>query len=996
MHPLRFVRWMCLLAGALTLGCQPTIANTPPPPHVVIAQYDPTQSQLPLPNDLLLNEPVSALGLSPAQGELVGTFQQKGGFPNDQEVPITIGFTILPTSASGTASAPALDLTTFTPQTFLVTVATPQQSGPAPIEPLAAADYVISGSVGTLTIHHQGRTPWPPGEYGVFIRGGPNGVKTTSGEQVNPSQIFYLIAQGQDLTAPQNIGLLAAQTGSIEAATPLAEQLNGIISIFQRTGAFATCDTVFPHQELAVATTFAIAPLATQVQLDPSRGLVPLPIDLLRNPGPTGTLTALAACTLAAGTLLDGGQCSSSAAAGFAALDGFSTTGAMLAPTSDLIQAASVTGSTVQLWDLTNPASPALVPPSTYIDAPCEFASTCDPAGRATSLTPVVALQPAGATAGDATSVFRTRPLKDATEYAVLISDGVLDKSGNGLKPGTVASILQFTNPLVDSGGNSQLQGVDNPTAGALEIMRQQLAPVLSAAAQAGIGPGHVAMAYTFRTQTILSTATELAALPYQAAPATFNGGVADGGVIVETATAAFAKYGVDPGLAPSADIGQVLEAQLTTLNLLNPATGAFFSNPTQAQPEVINAIITVPKVPAKNSQGLTPVVVFRHGLGGARVEMLPLANSFAKAGIILAAIDAAKHGERSLCPAGQVTTSLGGLTLPICADGAACVSPLPAGAQGDANPPGTCAAGYVERPVATSCLTNPACNWGGKAGIPLVSGDFLISPNFFRSRDTFRQDMIDESQFIHVLAPVPPSPIGPLGNPVFDYLLSLGIVIDPAHIGFIGQSLGSIQGAADVASNPRIDTAVFNVGGGTTVDVFTNSPSFTSLVDQLLAQLGIAPGSSSYLQFLVVAKTVLDPADPVNFAGHIQSNTLPNLLASPPAPQSPKTVLAQAAFCDQTVPNPFNYIFDSNLGTGPLPGAPGFGGPGTFQVYLTGTSAADAAALAQPCSQEQSHWVNHAFLIDFADPLITLQVQSDASKFLLNGTQPNSLIILP
>jgi hypothetical protein len=62
----------------------------------------------------------------------------------------------------------------------------------------------------------------------------------------------------------------------------------------------------------------------------------------------------------------------------------------------------------------------------------------------------------------------------------------------------------------------------------------------------------------------------------------------------------------------------------------------------------------------------------------------------------------------------------------------------------------------------------------------------------------------------------------------------------------------------------------------------------------------------------------------------------------------------------------------------------------------LKGTSAADAAALAQPCAAEQSHWVNHGFLIDFSDPLITLQVQSDASHFLLDGTQPNSLIILP
>ena len=70
-------------------------------------------------------------------------------------------------------------------------------------------------------------------------------------------------------------------------------------------------------------------------------------------------------------------------------------------------------------------------------------------------------------------------------------------------------------------------------------------------------------------------------------------------------------------------------------------------------------------------------------------------------------------------------------------------------------------------------------------------------------------------------------------------------------------------------------------------------------------------------MQFLVVAKTIIDPADPVNFAGHLQANTLPNLLANPngTVPQASKKILTQAAFCDQTVPNPWNYILDFTAG---------------------------------------------------------------------------------
>src|SRR5581483_10439542 len=106
--------------------------------------------------------------------------------------------------------------------------------------------------------------------------------------------------------------------------------------------------------------------------------------------------------------------------------------------------------------------------------------------------------------------------------------------------PGTVARILQFTHPVVDAAGKSQLQGVDDATAGALEVMRQKLAPTLAAS---GFGSGHVAMAYTFHTQTILSTAAQLGALPYTKPAATG----APAAVTALTPAAAFSKYGVDP-----------------------------------------------------------------------------------------------------------------------------------------------------------------------------------------------------------------------------------------------------------------------------------------------------------------------------------------------------------------------------------------------------------------------------------------------------------------
>ena len=69
--------------------------------------------------------------------------------------------------------------------------------------------------------------------------------------------------------------------------------------------------------------------------------------------------------------------------------------------------------------------------------------------------------------------------------------------------------------------------------------------------------------------------------------------------------------------------------------------------------------------------------------------------------------------------------------------------------------------------------------------------------------------------------------PVSRIFDTVFGYSTSAApnwhaFIVDPAKVYFSGQSLGSIQGAADVATNPRISKAGFNVGGGTIVDVFT------------------------------------------------------------------------------------------------------------------------------------------------------------------------------
>jgi hypothetical protein len=1011
------LRSLCATSLALTFcACSQPDLPQDPPTSVVTAVFDPTTSQIPLPNDLVFFVPLNSVcpgdaamsaSTAPAcaQAELVASFGT--AFPSDQELPITIDFTETAfTDGKGAQIAPDLDLTTFTPTTFYVFNVGTQSA--VPTDPLTSADYVKGDDHGTLTIHNAGRLPWAPGSYALVIRGGADGVKTKDGIPVTSSQIFDLIAQGKDLTDPANNGLLVAQAnGSQVAAKAQGEQLNAVIALYSTT-AFPAADKKFAHQELAIAATFKIAPTVTNVEIDPARGQAPLPFDLLRDPK-TGTIGLVAACTFVGSTAGADGKChdktgavdpvATAQAAGFQTIDGFSTTGPLLAATSDLVTASTVTAATVKIYDLSTPDEPALVvgPDETttgpFIFEPCEFTSAALPAGgcgpRDTALAPAIVIQPAGATAGDPTSVFRTRPLKDNTDYAVVFTTGILDKAGKAIGPGTVAKILQFKNPLAVD-GKSGLQGIDDTTAQSLEAMRLQLQPVFDTLAADGIPASKVALAYTFHTQSIGLPAAQLAALPYTEDDASGIPGPLPGTVPAVTAT--FDKYGVPTTTVPHDNIDELLEFDITTFNALDPVTGAFLADPRKAVKETIHVLMATPlagkvtktcsfQLPIGNTvltPKCAPLVIFRHGLRGGRANMLQIADTLANAGMVTVAIDAAKHGDRSLCQSALPSPDNGCI--------GTCTAIPGAQGQGDTaaagGPPGTCdAQGLVKNPVVKNATHTD--------GIAAASSNYLVSANFFRTRDSLRQDLIDQSQLLRTLVVFPP------GNALFLHMAGRNVVIDPTpgQVFFVGQSLGAIQGAMDVAANPRISKAALNVGGGTLVDLFTNSPAFKPTTDAILTGLGIVRGTPTFAQqfaqFLVVAKTVLDPADPINFVGRLTGNNLPNLLpplggdAGGQVAQQPKQVLTQVALCDQTVINAFGFVFSGNAGVSltaphPTPNA-------AFELF-TGTGFTGDPSVCNEATAAES-LVNfgggHAFLTDFNKTNLTLAAQADVAAFL-------------
>lgn len=188
----------------------------------------------------------------------------------------------------------------------------------------------------------------------------------------------------------------------------------------------------------------------------------------------------------------------------------------------------------------------------------------------------------------------------------------------------------------------------------------------------------------------------------------------------------------------------------------------------------------------------------------------------------------------------------------------------------------------------------------------------------------------------------------------------------------WLSQSLGSIQGAVDIAVNPRISHAVFNVPGATVVDIFANPDSgFHASLLSLLSP--IQENTPAYLQVLQVAKWILDPAEPANFGSHVIADRLTSPLNAAGFVNQSRTgqVLVQSALCDATIPNAQNAFFASQLGlVVPAPGDTSFR---QMQWYVDSASAEACPADA----------VTHGFLLDGVNISLTQQAQATAASFL-------------
>lgn len=354
-------------------------------------------------------------------------------------------------------------------------------------------------------------------------------------------------------------------------------------------------------------------------------------------------------------------------------------------------------------------------------------------------------------------------------------------------------------------------------------------------------------------------------------------------------AVANAANWGSDPltpcPYLPAAATGS---SNLVGCNAFNPAPKKVGHS--------IPVLISAPNdtVLATCPPGDLPVVIYQHGITSSRGSLMAMADTLASQCVIGVAIDLPKHG---ISPSGDTFSQLSQLH------------------QGLQQIPAPNPTPVLERLVQTDSPSED-CQAGTGVAIGGVSADFYCPSgdnfinltNLANARDSLRQAVVDLNSLYRALA----------NNDTSNDLTTatIGRRIDAADIHFVGMSLGGIVGTPFVAQQGTdLSTATLNVAGGGIAKILDGSPSFEPTITAgLYEAAGLAKPGGDYEGFLIIAQTMVDNVDPINYAEDVAGSGLPVLAQEVIGnPADNITCLVDGTACpDQVVPN---NVFGSSFG---------------------------------------------------------------------------------
>jgi len=412
---------------------------------------------------------------------------------------------------------------------------------------------------------------------------------------------------------------------------------------------------------------------------------------------------------------------------------------------------------------------------------------------------------------GDKIVILPSKPLKSHQNYMVVLTKDVTDNSGNPIAPDIVSELLLETTPLIDETGNHTALSVED--ASALEAVRQATQALIGyAVAQGGLAQEDIVAAWSFQTQTIGAVAAAFS-----------DANMAAQMEIADTTYTSKDMIGSDAMQGNAEVYAGVLKnvpyylAAATSQYDTAPLTKSFVFNSDSALPEqnatlTIPVLVTVPKGMDMPENGW-PVVIFQHGITQNRTNLLAISEALASVGYAAVAIDLPLHG---------------------IADN---TSPL---YMGD-----------LERTFNLDLMNNDT-NAAGPDGKIDPSGIHYINlASLLTSRDNMRQTTSD------LIA---------LKNSFGSVVAADGTKFDASQVAFVGHSLGTMAPFGFFA-NADLESVTLAMPGGGIAELLNNSAAFGPLIEAGLAEEGVLKGTPEYAAFMLSTQTILDDADPINYA---------------------------------------------------------------------------------------------------------------------------------
>ncbi|MBL8923490.1 MAG: hypothetical protein JNJ54_31845 [Myxococcaceae bacterium] len=821
--------------------------------------FDPAAAppRVPTPTDLVVN-PTTGLvaapvppGASPAWAEFItGYLNTLSGFP---------------VSSTATADfAGDLEPSSVNANTVRVEVLSGGPLGGAPA-------IAFDAAAGRVTVSPPNGS-WGKGRsIAVAVLGGAAGIRSRTGKPLVASQAFSFARLSNSLVdaacttvGPSCRSVTALSDAQAIGLEPVRRSLSPVLDQLEANG--------LPRPDIAGLWVFRTVD-QPELSFDLAQGVVPFPNNqLLRGntlpdggtasgfvvvlpdggaPGDDATPGVRLSLPIAAGTPASQAQL----LAGLNTLDGFSTTAPIVSENSTTLAALDVGGldagslaAASGLLKLDGP--PALLPdggvrlPDVRVCLNC--ASSLNDAG--------VLAQP------EQLQWVPQTPLDEASRYAAFVTTAARDTQGRAVMAAPTFALVRLANPLVNAAGASTIPVVSDAQAQQLEPVRQRFKGCLDRLEAAGRARRSLALAFCVTTQSVTAPVRALTAGVVASPLPTTVRWMSD----VTVAT----KVSLTAAGVPNAQVGAILEGDLTLPFALTGPSGVFNPNPAQWEARPARFTLTLPLTAAPT--GGYPVVLFGHGLTRSRADLLSVANAFATAGLATLGIDTPFHGDRADCRglmtpdqacADPVNQQCSGTSGRCVVRGPATAAPCDPMSNGDL----TCFAASQGR-----CLPTGACEGGAFAvsstGNVSISGHrFLDLVNLFATRDHFRHaGAADFAQVARVLSATGAGSLNArLGA------LTLG-ALDAAQVHYAGQSLGSFNGAVFAAANPVASRVALNVAGADQVDVLLTAPGFAAERAAFLGTLaasGLTPGTPGFDNFVVLARTILDPADPQNLA---------------------------------------------------------------------------------------------------------------------------------